>query len=106
MNKAVFVVVALLLIDGPVHAQQQREKPNALFLCVDDMKDWVNCLGGYEGTVHNYPMALPLVTVRGTTKKEDTFREAPAQSKRNQTPRYTIERLTQPSYLALATTCF
>ncbi len=23
-----------------------------LFLAVDDMKDWVNCLGGYEGTVH------------------------------------------------------
>ena len=27
-------------------------RPNVLFLCVDDMKDWVNCLGGYEGTVH------------------------------------------------------
>jgi len=26
-------------------------KPNVLFLCVDDMKDWVNCLGGYEGQV-------------------------------------------------------
>lgn len=25
--------------------------PNVLFLAVDDMKDWVNCLGGYEGTV-------------------------------------------------------
>lgn len=27
-------------------------RPNILFLCVDDMKDWVNCLGGYEGKVH------------------------------------------------------
>ena len=26
--------------------------PNVLFLAVDDMKDWVNCLGGYEGKVH------------------------------------------------------
>lgn len=26
--------------------------PNVLFLVVDDMKDWVNCLGGYAGTVH------------------------------------------------------
>jgi choline-sulfatase len=25
---------------------------NVLFLAVDDMKDWVNCLGGYAGTVH------------------------------------------------------
>ena len=27
-------------------------RPNVLFLAVDDLKDWVNCLGGYEGTVH------------------------------------------------------
>ncbi|MEM7014417.1 MAG: sulfatase-like hydrolase/transferase, partial [Verrucomicrobiota bacterium] len=27
------------------------ERPNVLFLAVDDMKDWVNCLGGYEGEV-------------------------------------------------------
>ena len=26
-------------------------KPNVLFLAVDDMKDWVGCLGGYEGQV-------------------------------------------------------
>lgn len=25
--------------------------PNVLFLAVDDMKDWVGCLGGYEGRV-------------------------------------------------------
>ena len=31
---------------------QQQAKPNLLFLAVDDMKDWVNCLNGYEGTVH------------------------------------------------------
>lgn len=27
-------------------------KPNVMFLAVDDMKDWVNCLDGYEGVVH------------------------------------------------------
>ena len=31
---------------------ESKQKPNVLFLCVDDMKDWVNCLGGYEGKVH------------------------------------------------------
>ncbi|MBP89503.1 MAG: iduronate-2-sulfatase [Planctomycetaceae bacterium] len=51
MNRAVFVVIALLFAVGPVHAEQQPAKPNVLFLCVDDMKDWVNCLGGYGGTV-------------------------------------------------------
>jgi len=29
-------------------AESQPERPNVLFLAVDDMKDWVNCLGGYE----------------------------------------------------------
>ena len=29
-----------------------EQTPNVLFLAVDDMKDWVNCLGGYEGTVY------------------------------------------------------
>ena len=33
-------------------AEHRQSRPNVLFLAVDDMKDWVNCLGGYEGTVH------------------------------------------------------
>ena len=39
--------VFLSLAEAPA-----QDKPNVLFLAVDDMKDWVNCLGGYEGTVH------------------------------------------------------
>lgn len=35
-----------------LRAQAEPERPNVLFLVVDDMKDWVSCLGGYEGTVH------------------------------------------------------
>ena len=30
----------------------EADRPNVLFLAVDDMKDWVGCLGGYEGKVH------------------------------------------------------
>lgn len=26
--------------------------PNILFIALDDLNDWVNCLGGYPGTVH------------------------------------------------------
>lgn len=33
-------------------AKASDKRPNVLFLAVDDMRDWVNCLGGYEGTVH------------------------------------------------------
>lgn len=46
------VLLILLSCGYSVAAEQQSPKPNVLFLCVDDMKDWVNCLGGYEGTVH------------------------------------------------------
>ena len=33
-------------------AAETRPQPNVLFIAVDDMKDWVHCLGGYEGQVH------------------------------------------------------
>ncbi len=33
-------------------ANDDSVRPNVLFLAVDDMRDWVNCLGGYEGAVH------------------------------------------------------
>lgn len=45
-----FVVLAwapFLLVASGVEAASA--KPYVLFLCVDDMKDWVNRLGGYEG---------------------------------------------------------
>lgn len=46
------LLFALSLVFGFASGGTGAEKPNVLFLCVDDMKDWVNCLGGYEGTVH------------------------------------------------------
>ena len=45
------MIVATLAADDRVPAKND-DRPNVLFLAVDDMKDWVNCLGGYEGTVH------------------------------------------------------
>ncbi|MDG2380041.1 MAG: sulfatase [Pirellulaceae bacterium] len=41
--------IGLSISASSVAAEQKR---NVLFLAVDDMKDWVNCLQGYEGTVH------------------------------------------------------
>ena len=35
-----------------VKAASIDRRPNVLFIAVDDMKDWVNCLGGYEGDVY------------------------------------------------------
>jgi len=49
--------LAGVLEDGPEAAvpvpdQVDTARPNVLFLAVDDMKDWVGCLGGYEAAVH------------------------------------------------------
>lgn len=35
-----------------IKAESIESRPNVLFIAVDDMKDWVNCLGGYEGDVY------------------------------------------------------
>lgn len=34
-----------------IRAEQKPIRRNVLFLSVDDMNDWVNCLGGYKGMV-------------------------------------------------------
>jgi arylsulfatase A-like enzyme len=34
---------------APRAVAQNRQKPNVLFFSVDDMNDWVGCLGGYPG---------------------------------------------------------
>ena len=43
-----FCVASIML----VKAESIDGRPNVLFIAVDDMKDWVNCLGGYEGDVY------------------------------------------------------
>lgn len=52
-SPALSVVLLVLVATTAATAEPQRPAhSNVLFLAVDDMKDWVNCLGGYEGTVH------------------------------------------------------
>lgn len=41
-----------IILISLVTVAHTADRPNVLFLAVDDMKDWVNCLGGYEGKVH------------------------------------------------------
>ena len=50
MRHRFFLYLVLLTSIG--QALAKAERPNVLFIAVDDMKDWVNCLGGYEGRVH------------------------------------------------------
>lgn len=47
--KSFLAVIIIALLGFPGLAQ---EKPNVLLICIDDLKDWVGYLDGYEGTVH------------------------------------------------------
>ena len=51
MRQFVFILIGLVSLLG-ASLRAEAERPNVLFLAVDDLKDWVNCLGGYEGKVH------------------------------------------------------
>ncbi|MEM1227939.1 MAG: sulfatase [Planctomycetota bacterium] len=46
---AVFFIAWLHPFVGDSFAARKNPRPNVLFLVVDDMNDWVNCLGGYNG---------------------------------------------------------
>lgn len=48
----VILVASTLWSPRAIAEENQAKRPNVLFLAVDDMKDWVGCLGGYAGTVH------------------------------------------------------
>jgi len=51
---ALFAVMGVSLGPRAIAGEMagQPVSPNIVFLAVDDMRDWVNCLGGYQGTVH------------------------------------------------------
>jgi hypothetical protein len=41
------MVVAYASIFAPVASADDGRKPNVLFISVDDLNDWVGCLGGH-----------------------------------------------------------
>lgn len=51
-STAAIATLALIACVLPAYAGASEPKPNVLFLAVDDMRDWVGCLGGYPGKVH------------------------------------------------------
>ena len=52
MSQGFRLFLSLLALVSLGCVRVESAKPNVLFLAVDDMKDWVGCLGGYEGKVH------------------------------------------------------
>ncbi len=45
------ILFALAAVDYEAAAASSN-RPNVLFISVDDMNDWVRCLGGYPGEIH------------------------------------------------------
>ncbi|WP_207534124.1 sulfatase [Desertivirga arenae] len=52
-KKALYLSAALLLSVSTlkVSAQKNAERPNVLFIAVDDMNDWIGPFGGYPGVI-------------------------------------------------------
>ena len=46
------VVICFLCACSDNHRINESEQSNVLLISVDDMKDWVGYLGGYEGEVY------------------------------------------------------
>ena len=46
------VFAFLSLITTTSQTVVAADRPNVLFIAIDDLNDWVGCLGGYPGTVH------------------------------------------------------
>ncbi|KAA5543283.1 sulfatase [Roseiconus nitratireducens] len=42
----------LIAVSHSAVIADEASKPNVVFLAVDDLKDWVGCLRGYDGVVH------------------------------------------------------
>ena len=50
LNK-VSLLLALLYVAVPDFISAQQPKPNILFIAVDDLNDWIGCLGGHPQTI-------------------------------------------------------
>src|SRR5579859_6303718 len=44
------ILISLAAVAGPAVAEPPR-RPNVLFIAVDDLNDWVGCLGGHPQAV-------------------------------------------------------
>ncbi len=47
-----YLIILSVFTFSPWGWSQESPRSNILFLAVDDMKDWIECLGGYEGKVY------------------------------------------------------
>lgn len=51
MSASLFSGVAPSLAENPVHVTGTSAKPNVLFIAIDDLNDWIGCLGGHPQAI-------------------------------------------------------
>ena len=49
--KFLFIYLSIVLIGGCTESTKVPDKPNVLFISVDDLNDWVFVLGGYPKAI-------------------------------------------------------
>ena len=47
MNKSMSFLMVLVLLGVTTVAQEPKKRPNVLLIGVDDLNDWIGCLGGH-----------------------------------------------------------
>ena len=52
--------LAVFWLQVPLEAAQPAKKPNVLFIAVDDLNDWVNCIRNSEKSVSDFSYSGPL----------------------------------------------
>lgn len=70
-----YLFMGTLVSDTFAPFASAEQKRSVLFLAVDDMNDWVNCLGGYEGTV--YTPNIDRLAKRGMPACKEHDRHSP-----------------------------
>ncbi|MFT4204215.1 MAG: sulfatase [Chitinophagaceae bacterium] len=51
LKKVLATAILLISCAASASAQQQDDRPNVLFIAVDDLNDWVGPFGGYKGVI-------------------------------------------------------
>ncbi|MHC4330873.1 MAG: hypothetical protein ACYSWW_22435, partial [Planctomycetota bacterium] len=47
VNRSILLVLALVFVGATALAQEPEKRPNVLLIGVDDLNDWIGCLGGH-----------------------------------------------------------
>ncbi|MFC4990965.1 hypothetical protein [Rubritalea tangerina] len=51
MKQKLLMLALAALTLSPSIAHSEHPKPNVLFIAIDDLNDWIGCLGGHPQTI-------------------------------------------------------